>query len=340
MNALLRLFLAALCCAWAPGASSATTNNAEGALPREVIVNGVEMVLIPAGWFWYTVSVADDDRVEAGARLHRDAHVWLDSFYIAKYEARARDFVRFLNAGAASPETLSRQAEEKEKSSVEKEITMTAEGEKVVERRIEQPECMVRRQPDGTWLETDAARDMPATDMSWALAKEFAAWMGFRLPTEAEWEKAARGDADRRVWPWGNVYPDDTYALYSWGAPCAPAPVGAYAKGRSPYGLYNMAGNVGEYVADWFNRGFDDGIKDGMHNPPLAAEGSPLPEEGPMKMSKGGLWRTDAVWIRIQKRRLVRPYKPGEWEGVRFAADVATVHAHLERGTARIVESK
>ncbi|QDZ27163.1 SUMF1/EgtB/PvdO family nonheme iron enzyme [Noviherbaspirillum sp. UKPF54] len=340
MNALLRLFLAALCCAWAPGASSATTNNADGALPREVIVNGVEMVLIPAGWFWYTVSVADDDRVEAGARLHRDAHVWLDSFYIAKYEARARDFVRFLNAGAASPETLSRQAEEKEKSSVEKEITMTAEGEKVVERRIEQPECMVRRQPDGTWLETDTARDMPATDMSWALAKEFAAWMGFRLPTEAEWEKAARGDADRRVWPWGNVYPDDTYALYSWGAPCAPAPVGAYAKGRSPYGLYNMAGNVGEYVADWFNRGFDDGIKDGMHNPPLAAEGSPLPEEGPMKMSKGGLWRTDAVWIRIQKRRLVRPYKPGEWEGVRFAADVATVRAHLERGTARIVESK
>lgn len=346
MTALLRLLLLALCLAWAPGAGSTTPNipndkrNSEDALPREVVINGVELVLIPAGWFAYTVSIADDIRVPAGARLHREARVWLDSFYIAKYEARARDFARFMNAGAASPETLARQEKENEKRSVRKEVTFTAEGDKVVERKIELPECTVRRGPDGAWFEADAARDLPATNMSWALANEFAAWMGLRLPTEAEWQKAARGDTDRRAWPWGDTYPDDTHALYGWITSCAPAPVDAYPKGRSPYGLYNMAGNVSEYVADWFNQGFDDGIKDGMRNPPLAMEGSPIPDDVPKKISMGGLWSRDAVWIRIQERREVRPFKPGPWEGTRFAADIATVRAHLERGTAHVVESK
>jgi formylglycine-generating enzyme required for sulfatase activity len=308
---LLRILIMLAALLMARGAASA---DAPGVLPREVTLNGVELVLIPEGWFRYTVEV-DTSKLPVGTWPYRDVRVWLDSFYLAKYEARASDLLRFMNAGAASGETLAKQA------------ALIKKWEDDIKHKL--PECTLRRQPDGRWALKDPSRDLPASNLTWTLATEFAAWMGLRLPTEAEWEKGARG-TDRRIWPWGNTYPDDTFGRFGWsGVDCDPAPVDAYPRGRSPYGLYNMAGNVGEYVADWFNQRFDDALIEGQRNPPLAKQASQELDATPLKISKGGVWTTDATSIRIETRRTTEPYWAQTRDGVRFAADVATVRAHL-----------
>ena len=305
--------------------NSAKIRAYNGELPREVTLNGVELVLIPEGWFWYTVSV-DTHKLPIKTWPYRDVRVWLDSFYLAKFEARASDLRRFMESGAALAETLAKQA------------AVLKEWDEDLQHK--RPECTLRRQPDASWALADPSRDLPATNLTWTLANEFAAWMGLRLPTEAQWEKGARG-TDKRVWPWGNSYPDDTYGRFGWsGVDCDPAPVDAYPKGRSPYGLYNMAGNVGEYVADWFNQGFDDTLTNGMLNPPLARQGSPVPEANPQKISKGGVWTTDSTSIRIETRQPQEPYWAYTRDGVRFAADVATVRAHLASQTAKPEEKR
>jgi formylglycine-generating enzyme required for sulfatase activity len=293
-----------------------------GLLPGEVIVNGVEFVRIPAGEFEYTVETNSAHLQPDGPPLYRQVRVWLDDFYLAKYEARARDQERFMNAGAVSLEALARLAQE--------------QAEQVDVDRSADPGCTVRRRADGHYYRPEADHDLPATNLSWEIAVEFAQWMGFRLPTEAEWEKAARGP-DRRIWPWGNDYPDDTYALFTWTKSCHPVPVNAYPKGRSPYGLHNMAGNVAEHVSDWYSTDFDAGLKDGVHNPMAALQGTPVPYQIPQKISKGGRWSQGPAQQAIAARRLLRPAGAAAGEGVRFALDVAFVRQHLAQGTAHIV---
>jgi iron(II)-dependent oxidoreductase len=96
-----------------------------------------------------------------------------------------------------------------------------------------------------------------------------------------------------------------------------------------------MAGNVSEYVADWFNQGFDDALKNGVRNPPLAREGSPVPYESPQKINKGGGWTTNPIALDIGERGSKEPYRSSSQDGVRFAADVSTVRAHLARQAAK-----
>lgn len=93
-------------------------------------------------------------------------------------------------------------------------------------------------------------RDHPVTWVSWNDAEAYCEWKGKKLPTEIEWERAARGE-DGRVFPWGNEFVKEYANVYILGIGDT-TPVGAFEKGKSPYGIYDMAGNVFQWVYDWF----------------------------------------------------------------------------------------
>jgi len=320
------LWTAVLGCICFMLASRAVAGEAE--LPRQVKINGVEFVLISEGEFWYTVTTGNLGLQPANAPLFRHVRVWLDSFYMARYEARASDLVRFLNTDPLAP-ALRRELEQS---------TLEATPDR------ESPpdtDCTVRRDADGVFQVIHPERDLPATYLSWNLANAFALWMGFRLPTEAEWEKAARGPApDRRRWPWGGEYVDDTFANFSQSGKCVPDPVTAYPKGRSPYGIYNMAGNVEEYVADWYNTAFDKRLKDGVRNPELAGESLEDFGEGPLKLAKGGRWSAGLPEMLIAQRNFMLPGSGLTRNGVRFALDVSRVRQHVANGTATVMDDQ
>ena len=239
------------------------------------------MILIPEGAF----TMGDND----GSRNERPEHeVWLDTYSIDRFEVTMEEYQKFLDDNYS----------------------------------VEPPPLW----DDGAALAE--ASDRPAVGVTWPAAKQYCESVGKRLPTEAEWEKAARG-TDGRRFPWGHMQPFVDIARYNQGITgwvsytLTLAPVTSGVKGmsvrhglktggKSPYGLYHMAGNAAEWVSDWYGRHY---YEDSPEKNPKG------PEEGDRKVLRGGSWEDEPRRIRVTVRAKAEPEFSDLTIGFRCAKD-------------------
>jgi formylglycine-generating enzyme required for sulfatase activity len=256
-----------------PAAKNGTTGSVDMIKGKD----GAPMILIPAGPFL----MGSND----GLPNERPEHtVTLNAYYIDQFEVTAGRYQKFIESA--------------------------------------------KRDLPPTW-DDEAAQtlsDLPAVGMSWTDAAAYCKWAGRRLPTEAEWEKAARG-TDGRRYPWGHMQPFVDIANYNRGVWVSEAitlvPVssglegmsvrhGLKEGGKSPYGLFHMAGNAAEWVADWYDREFY------QKSPDKSPTG---PATGEKRVIRGGSWADLPTALRVTARFAAEPDFEERTIGFRCAMD-------------------
>ena len=240
--------------------------------------DGAPMILIPAGEFQMgRNSISNDEKP-----VHT---VYVDAFYMDKYEVTNAQYRKFVKAtGHREPE-----------------------GYGYVNGKFQSEfKPLSDKNFNGD--------DQPVLCVSWGDAKAYAEWAGKRLPTEAEWEKAARGGLSGKKYPWGDEEPDvdGTYRANYRGEGDGyeyAAPVGSFAP--NGYGLYDMAGNVWEWCADWYDESY-------YWNSPGSNPTGPGP--GASRVLRGGSWPYALSLLRVANRHFLNPSLSNSSHGFRCAS--------------------
>jgi len=189
--------------------------------------------------------------------------VYLDSFFVGVYEVTNREYAAYLSDSG---------------------------GELHWDYRME----ILR---SGSHFQAISGReDFPVNYVSWGGASAYCSWTGGRLPTEAEWEKAARGAGDVRIYPWGDQVSGGTQANFA--NPDSGLWRVGVATGLSPYGCRDMSGNVWEWTADWFDADYY------TQSPDVNPTGPSIGEE---KTIRGGSFMDDELSVRCSRRESVPP---------------------------------
>lgn len=211
---------------------------ATGNLTKESASEGdvpVNMVAIEEGPF--TMGLETDEPNEKP-----EHEVYVDAYMIDRQEVSAKDFAAFLNV-RLNPGNR---------------YFTSVESSTVVEEKV-LPAGNTAKQGRLSYVARPGYENFPANNVSWFGAEEYCRWKGRRLPTEAEWEKAARGN-DKRMYPWGDSIPSELRARYARdfgkSGMNVMVPVDALPAGESFYGVRNMAGNVLEWTHDWYRQNF------------------------------------------------------------------------------------
>ena len=227
------------------------------------------MVLVPAGEFQMGCDESNPNESCLSSELPLHT-VRLDAFRIHKYEVTNEQYARFLNDRGSN----------------------ICGGKKCME--FESSYSRIALQ-SGQYVVENGYKDHPVIEVSWFGGRSYCTESGERLPSEAEWEKAARGSSDTRLYAWGNQPADCTRTNFNNDGFCVgdTAPVGSYPSGASPYGVFDMTGNVWELVNDWYDRDYYDVTPDA--NPPGPASGT-------RKVIRGGSWYNSWNHIRIAIR--------------------------------------
>lgn len=223
---------------------------------------GIEMAHIPSGKFIMGGSQFDDEQP-----IHI---VFLDAYYIDKYEVTNSAYKVCVDSGVCDPPANT--------------ASLT----------------------HGYYFGNPQFANYPIISMTWYQAKTFCAWRGGNLPTEAQWEKAARG-TEGNIYPWGDEFNGNYANFCDKNCPypggnmdyddgnIENAPVGSYPLGVSPYGVYDMEGNVMEWTADWYDSNYYSTLVDGVKNP-LG------PLNGTDRVLRGGGWDDPEFNLQTAKR--------------------------------------
>lgn len=232
-----------------------------------------ELARVPAGYFAMGSA--------AGRADEQPVHqVYLDDFYIDRFEVNNDQYAAFLN-----------------------DIGRNEDGEGHLLFDVRDPDAQIRY--DEEYAPIPGTEQRPVAEVSWYGARAYCTWAGLQLPTEAMWEKAARG-TDGRIYPWGNSI-DRSRANYGKEGCCRgddsdgffdSAPVGSYQRGISPYGAYDMGGNVWEWVVDWYGADYY------AQSPARDPQG---PDTGISRVLRGGSMSSDPYRLRTTDRSGLPP---------------------------------